>query len=106
MYLFNASDKCIQYQRSSMNAPILTIDNVTKIYPGNPPVHALDNVSIAIYPGEIFGLLGVNGPGKTTLSSIIASLHPPTSGDVLFKGTSIYKDLSRYRKMIGFCPQK
>ena len=85
----------------------LTIKNVSKTYKDNNRiVRALDDVSLTINAGEIFGLLGVNGAGKTTLSSIIATLHPPTTGDVLFKGISIYKDLMSYRKAFGFCPQK
>ena len=56
--------------------------------------------------GEVLGLLGVNGAGKTTLSSILASLTPATSGDVLWKGCSIYKQLIAYRKIVGLCPQK
>lgn len=84
----------------------LSIQNVTKIYRGKQePVHALKGVSLDIKKGEVFGLLGVNGAGKTTLSSILATLHPPTDGDVFFKGTSIYKDLWGYRMALGFCPQ-
>lgn len=86
---------------------LLTISNVVKTYlDRNTPVDALRGVSLTIKKGEIFGLLGVNGAGKTTLSSIIATLHPPTSGDILFEGVSIYKDINRYRKVLGFCPQK
>lgn len=86
---------------------ILSIRNVSKTYKTDHRiVHALENVSLDINPGEIFGLLGVNGAGKTTLSSIIATLHPATSGDVLYNGVSIYKNLMAYRKALGFCPQK
>lgn len=81
---------------------ILSIQNVSKIY---DKTAALNNVSIDIYAGEIFGLLGVNGAGKTTLSSILATLHPATSGDVLFNGSSIYKNIAAYRTALGFCPQ-
>lgn len=85
---------------------ILTIKKVFKTYTkAHKVVHALNDVSLDIYEGEIFGLLGVNGAGKTTLSSILATLHPVTSGDILFKGSSIYKDLYGYRKQLGFCPQ-
>lgn len=90
-----------------MNTPILEINNVTKVYrDNNSTVPALDGISLSIHKGEIFGLLGVNGAGKTTLSSILATLHPVTSGTIFFKGVSIYKDLIRYRKSLGFCPQK
>ncbi len=86
---------------------ILSIQNVSKTYKTDSRiVNALDGVSLDIHKGEIFGLLGVNGAGKTTLSSIIATLHPATSGDVLFNGVSIYKNLMHYRRSFGFCPQK
>ncbi len=89
-----------------MSTPFLSIENVTKIYRSEShPVTALDDVSIIINKGEVFGLLGVNGAGKTTLSSILATLHPPTSGDILFNGVSIYKELMTYRHSLGFCPQ-
>ncbi len=90
-----------------MSAAILKIDNLSKVYKTDMQiVHALDKVSLTINRGEIFGLLGVNGAGKTTLSSILATLHPPTSGDVLCNGVSIYNDLVAYRKTLGFCPQQ
>ena len=86
-----------------MSNVLLQVKNVKKSYGDK---EALKGVTLDIYKGEIFGLLGVNGAGKTTLSSIIATLHPPTHGDVLYKGTSIYKDVMRYRLQLGFCPQK
>ncbi len=90
-----------------MNSPILEIKNVTKVYHDyQSTVRALDGVTLTIKQGEIFGLLGVNGAGKTTLSSILATLHPVSSGTILFKGVSIYDNLIRYRKALGFCPQK
>ena len=90
-----------------MKNKILQINSLTKTYNGNGrTVHALNDVSFSINEGEIFGLLGVNGAGKTTLSSILATLHPPTSGDVLYNGVSIYHDVATYRYKVGFCPQK
>lgn len=90
-----------------MHKPFISIQNIRKTYfkKRKPIAHALKGVSLNIQHGEVFGLLGVNGAGKTTLSSIIASLHPPTSGDVLWQGKSIYSDLLSYRRQIGFCPQ-
>lgn len=86
----------------------LSIQSVQKFYKRRkqPSTEALKGVSLDIHEGEILGLLGVNGAGKTTLSSIIASLIPPSSGDVLWNGQSIYKQLQDYRKIVGFCPQK
>jgi ABC-2 type transport system ATP-binding protein len=87
---------------------LLKIDKLKKTYfhKGKPVTHALQGIDLEIVRGEVFSLLGVNGAGKTTLSSIIASLHPPTEGDILWNGTSIYKNILEYRKIIGFCPQK
>lgn len=90
-----------------MLKPLIQVRNVTKHYQSSSrTIYALQGVSLDIYPGEIVGLLGVNGAGKTTLSSIIASLHPPTSGDVLFEEKSIYNHIIEYRSKLGFCAQK
>lgn len=88
------------------NKILLSIKNVTKTYESNHPIHALKGVSLDIMQGEVLSLLGVNGAGKTTLSSIIATLHPATSGDILYQGSSIYNDVISFRRIIGFCPQK
>ena len=88
---------------------LLQIKNVTKTYPktaSNPEIKALKGVDLDIYEGEVLSLLGVNGAGKTTLSSIISTLHPATSGDIEYNGTSIYKQITEFRQIIGFCPQK
>lgn len=86
----------------------LQIKDLRKIYfqKGKPLTEALRGVTLDLNKGEILALLGVNGAGKTTLSSIIASLHPPTSGQILWEGKSIYEDILPYRRIIGFCPQK
>lgn len=84
-------------------AHFLSIQQISKQYGSH---RALDTISLDINSGEIMTLLGANGAGKTTLSSIIASLIPPTSGDVVYKGQSIYNDLIRFRTELGFCPQK
>jgi len=86
---------------------LLSISAVTKRYRTKKAViNALQGVNLTIFQGEILGLLGVNGAGKTTLSSIIASLHPATSGSITFDGKSIYDDVIAYRRVLGFCPQK
>lgn len=91
-----------------MSNTLLQVKNITKHYfaKGVLVKEALKGVSIDIHKGEILSLLGANGAGKTTLSSIIASLHPPTSGEVLLNGVSIYHDIIHYRRNLGFCAQK
>lgn len=90
-----------------MTQSLLKIRNLNKTYrcKKSNTKEALSDVSFDLIKGEIFSLLGVNGAGKTSLSSILASLHPPTSGIVLWNDKSIYDDLINYRKIIGFCPQ-
>ena len=87
---------------------LLRIDNIKKNYFSSKTgkkIRALKGVCLDIYAGEILSLLGFNGAGKTTLSSIISTLHPPTKGEVLFQGSSIYTDIYQYRRFIGYCPQ-
>ena len=57
--------------------------NICKIF---GPTTALSNVDLSVYKGEIRGLIGENGSGKSTISSIAAGMQPATSGEMLFKG--------------------
>lgn len=82
---------------------LIQLKNITKIYSGNH--RALNSISVGFDSGEIVGLLGVNGSGKTTCSTVLAGLHPPTSGDLLFQGKSVLSDIAKYRRHIGYCPQ-
>jgi ABC-type multidrug transport system ATPase subunit len=83
---------------------LLELKSISKSYANG--FEALKKVSLSFKKGEILGLLGVNGSGKTTCSTILAGLHPPTSGDILFDGKSITRDVAKYRKHVGYCPQK
>ncbi len=62
---------------------------------------AVDNVSLNIQDGEVFGLLGQNGAGKTTIIHMLATLLKPTSGTAEISGYDIIKDSSKVRKNIG-----
>jgi ABC-2 type transport system ATP-binding protein len=85
-----------------MEQILLRIKNIKKSYGSNT---VLKGIHLDIMQGEILSLLGINGAGKTTLSSIIATLHPPTEGDIEYKGTSIYKNITEFRSKLGYCPQ-
>jgi branched-chain amino acid transport system ATP-binding protein len=65
---------------------LLEVRGVTKSYGG---VRALHDVSLAIEPGTIVGLMGANGAGKTTLFGLIAGHIAPTAGEILYDGRSI-----------------
>lgn len=91
-----------------MSEILLRICDVKKYYriAKDTIIYALKGVSFDIYKGEIFALLGVNGAGKSTISAIIATLHPPTEGDVLYQDRSIFTNVIQYRTKLGYCPQK
>jgi branched-chain amino acid transport system ATP-binding protein len=67
-------------------APILKLSNVVKRFGG---FHALDGLSFHAAPGEILGLVGPNGSGKTTAINVISGLYAPDGGDVVFDDASI-----------------
>jgi sodium transport system ATP-binding protein len=77
---------------------------LTKIFPDKKrgPVRALDAVSFRCEPGRIFGLLGVNGAGKTTCLRLLATLLRPTSGTATVAGFDIVADPQKVRANIGF----
>ena len=86
-----------------MSEKVIEIINLVKKF-GN--FVAVDNISLTIYSGEIFGLLGPNGSGKTTTLLTIATVYKPTSGDVRVYGYSVVSDGDKVRKMVGIAFQE
>jgi putative ABC transport system ATP-binding protein len=68
---------------------VLEITDVTRSYPGSPPVHALAAVSLRICRGERAAVLGPSGSGKTTLLQVAGTLERPTSGSVRICGHEV-----------------
>lgn len=66
---------------------------------------AVDNVSLTLTPG-VWGLLGANGAGKTSLMRMIAGIVKPTSGDILYDGLPIQILKEKYREIFGYLPQE
>ena len=70
--------------------PIIQLKNLGKqCKTTNGTVTALDDINLEIYPGEIFGIIGLSGAGKSTLVRCINYLETPTSGSVIFEGVSL-----------------
>jgi putative ABC transport system ATP-binding protein len=91
--------------------PVLELDAVSKVYPGQPPVRALDQVSLTVAAGELTAIVGPSGSGKSTLLHLMGTLDKPTSGRVLVTGVDVARmrdgELSALRaSRIGFVFQQ
>ncbi len=91
--------------------PVLELENVSKVYPGQPPVRALNRVSVAVAAGELTAVVGPSGSGKSTLLHLMGTLDKPTAGTVRITGLDAAgmsdRDLSALRaSRIGFVFQQ
>ena len=81
---------------------LLKVENLCQYFKmGKRQLKAVDNVSFDIYRGEVFGLVGESGCGKTTTGRSIIKLYDITSGDVYFKGRRICSGVQRYKDAIN-----
>jgi putative ABC transport system permease protein len=91
--------------------PVLELDGVSKVYPGSPPVRALDRVSLAVASGELTAVVGPSASGKSTLLHLMGTLDKPTTGTVRVTGLDVAamtdRELSGLRATrIGFVFQQ
>ena len=82
---------------------MIKLTNVTKRYDDTTVV---DNLNIQIEPGEIVGIIGHNGAGKSTTMKMIAGLVEPTSGEIRVMGRDIRKEGVKIKQHIGFLPEE
>jgi putative ABC transport system ATP-binding protein len=86
----------------------IQVENLSKVYgQGRTEVVALNDVTVAVRPGELFAIMGPSGSGKTTLLMILGLVTEPTEGGVVLEGENIYngkvQDLQRLRReKVGF----
>ncbi len=73
---------------------------------GRPPFVALEGFSHEVMPGQVFGLLGPNGSGKTTSVNLLCGLLRPTSGTVVCEGIDVRRDVTAVRTRLGVVPQE
>ncbi|MEN9983107.1 MAG: hypothetical protein RI918_1076, partial [Pseudomonadota bacterium] len=66
---------------------LVELRNIKKSFGG---VHAVDDVSMTLYPGEVVAVLGHNGAGKSTLMKMLAGAYPIDSGDVVISGEKVH----------------
>jgi putative ABC transport system ATP-binding protein len=76
-------------------APVLELQEVSKVYSGQPPVRALDAVSLTVTAGELTAIVGPSGSGKSTLLHLMGTLDRPTGGTVRVTGVDISRMTDR-----------
>jgi len=85
-----------------MSDPVLEIEHLTRRFGS---FTAVNELTLSVNAGEIFGLLGSNGAGKTTTIKMLTTLLPPTSGEARVAGFSIRTRAVQVRRAIGYVPQ-
>ena len=86
------------------------IKNIQKIYNTgcnifSKPIIGVKNISFTVNYGECFGLLGLNGAGKTTIFKAITEEHALTHGSIYINGLNLIQNFDRLKLMFGYCPQ-
>lgn len=97
--------------------PLVEVDHLTKVYEPSPkwmkvllkssisePVTAVADLSLQVWPGQMFAVVGPNGAGKSTLFRVLTGLITPTSGRVSIAGIDVVGDARAARRHIGFMP--
>ena len=81
----------------------ISIQNITKKY---KEITALDAISFEVKEGELFGLIGTDGAGKSTLFRILTTVLLPDSGEAYISGRHVVKEFKEIRKRVGYMPGK
>lgn len=103
---YNDSITTSTFPSAKHDTPLLEFRNVTFRY-DNAESPALENISFTVHHGETLTIMGDIGSGKSTITNLIPRLFSIESGDILFKGKSIYEwNVDDLRAHIGYVPQK
>src|SRR3954465_4691911 len=86
-----------------MSEPAIVLDRLSKSFGA---VHAVQDLSLTIAPGAIFGFLGANGAGKTTTIRMLCGLTHPTGGNATIAGHDVWKQRHRVRSSFGYVAQR
>src|SRR4051812_30355543 len=93
---------CRCWQRHAMStAPYLIVRHLARMF---GQIHAVDDVSFDVHPGQVVGLIGANGAGKTTMMRILATLDLPDQGTVHLGGVNVVERPTAIRRRLGWMP--
>jgi ABC-type multidrug transport system ATPase subunit len=90
-------------KRQERQRQVLRISNLQKVYANGHK--AVDGLSVKMYPGQIFALLGHNGAGKTTTLKMLTGMLEPTDGDMTLFGRDMVLERNEVALNLGICPQ-
>ena len=83
--------------------PMIVAHELTKVYGQH---HAVQGISLAVQPGEIFGFLGPNGAGKTTTIKMLIGLLRPSAGAALIGGHDLSREPLKAKALLGYVPDQ
>src|SRR3954464_3789043 len=84
---------------------MVTVNHISKFY-GKEKLVAVDDVSFTVPAGELFGLIGPDGAGKTSIFRILTTLLLPDKGSATVDGFDVIRDFNAIRNTIGYMPGK
>jgi len=104
VFILNFQLPTLNSQLSTLNYMVV-LNNIIKTY-DKGKVKAVNNVSFEVNKGELFGLIGADGAGKTSIFRILTTLLLPDSGTASVNGFDVVKDYKAIRKNVGYMPGK
>jgi ABC-2 type transport system ATP-binding protein len=87
----------------SLDGAVLRLEHLSKQFAER---RALDDLCLSVGPGEIYGLIGPNGSGKTTTVKLATGLYRPTAGRVLMAGIDLHQAPTEAKRLIGYVPDE
>src|ERR1700757_4171169 len=96
---------CVPHRNkvSEMNQQVIVLSKLSKSF---GEVHAVEDVSLTIERGTIFGFLGANGAGKTTTIRMLCGLTKPTAGRAAIQGMDVWRNRQQVRTKFGYVAQR
>lgn len=101
MCRYSAALRSGNVQQINMPPSAVEVASLSKSY---GPIKALENISFSAGKGELFGFIGPDGAGKTTLFRILVTLLLADSGEALIEGLDVVRDYKKIRNLIGYMP--